>query len=583
MAEKGSGNMKNNSSNDAVPGQIEQTLCQPCSRKDKQTIADVFCSTCDEFQCTECSNVHTTHAFLRNHKLVNAKEVKMKQVTFDMKGLDRCDEHQKVLEFFCEDENQLCCSTCAIVDHRKCHSVVEIQKICGRSASTLNTEIKVLLQEVREKAEKIVKHAKSSKEQLNQDVKEVYLKIRRMRDNVMQMFDDLVVSVSNNAESFKKETLDKLTKKQSDSEKHAADATKSLETINNVHQNGTPSQQFILEQRMKNEVDELSSNVDKECQRLETVTVSFDFDETLKLPPLAISYFVPGQLTLKYSVPKDEKPIAPVDPIVKFTKITSIDLKQTGDDAKEPLYTGLDFLPDGRLVALDNNNKKCLIYNEKLEKVGSYQFSYLPQSVVVVSEEEVAITSGSKYMIHFLRVSKSNEITLNRTCKVKTKYESICLKDEIKFVVGTYDYTKPVRIVSLSGEEKDFNINFPNKEYTVDTSACTYIRKRDKVILTDRQENIVYIYDIKSNSRIVVKDDQIKEPRGVAVGPSDCILVCSKGTNSIVQISQTGSVLSSYKLDMNFPFKVCVSKDKSLIAVSSNLNGGRKLQLLKVT
>ncbi|XP_053404867.1 uncharacterized protein LOC128558724 [Mercenaria mercenaria] len=582
MAEKGCGNMENNSSGDAVPGRIEQILCQPCSSKDKQTVADVFCSICDEFQCLDCSNIHKAYAFMKNHKLVNAIDIKAKPVSFDMKGLDQCDEHQKQLEFFCEDENQLCCSTCAIVDHRKCHSVVEIQKIAGRSASA-SSQLNASLQDIREKAETVIKYTKSSKEQLDQDVKEVSLKIRRMRDDVMKLFDDLEVSVAKDAESFKTETLNKLTRKQSNSEKHIADATKSLETIDNVHQKGTSSQQFILEQKMKKQVDELSSNVDKEYQRLETVTVSFDFDETLKLPPLSISDYIPGQLTLKYSVPEAVKPITPVDPIVKLTKITSIDLKKTGDDAEEPLYTGLDFLPDGRLVAVDNKKKKCLIYNEKLKKVGSFQLSYIPQSVVAVSVEEVAITSANKYQIDFLRVSKSNDISLIRTCKVKTKYESICMKDERHFVVGTIDDTRPVRIVSLSGEEKDFSINCPNKKYPIGTSACTYIRNSDKVVLTDRYEHTVYIYDIRTNTSVVVKDDQINEPVGVAVDPSDCLLVCSIKTHSIVQISQTGRVLSSYKLDMKNPRIVCVSKNKSIIAVTNNFKGEGKLQLFKVT
>ncbi|XP_045184853.2 uncharacterized protein LOC123542888 [Mercenaria mercenaria] len=513
---------------------------------------------------------------------MNAKELKAKPVSFDMKGLDQCDQHYKDLEFFCEDENQLCCSTCAIVDHRKCHSVAEIQKTAGRSVST-RSKLKVKLQEIRKKAETVVKYTKSSKERLNKDVKEVTVKITRMRDTVMKMFDDLEVSVAKDAESFKTETLDKLTMKQSNSEKHVADATKSLETIDNVHQKGTPSQQFILEHRMKKQVDELSRNVDKECQRLETVTVSFDFDETLKLPPLPTSDYVPGQLTIKYSLSEDVKPIAPIDPIVKLTEITSIDLKQTGDDVQEPLYTGLNFLPDGRLVAVDNGNMKCLIYNEKLKIVGLYQLSYRPKCVVAVSEEEVAITSTNQYKIDFLRVNKSNKITLFRTCKVYTQYESICPKDERHFVVGTTDEIRPVRIVSLSGDEKDFSINFPNKKYPIGTSVCTYIRNSDKVVLTERYEHTVYIYDIKSNTRVVVKDDQINEPRGVIIGPSDCILVCSKGTNSIVQISQTGRVISSYKLDMKYPYSVCVSKDKSVISVTNSSSGGLKLQLLKIT
>ncbi|XP_053392215.1 uncharacterized protein LOC128554906 [Mercenaria mercenaria] len=583
MAERGSGNVENICLSDAVPGRVKQKWCKPCLSKDTQTEADVFCSTCDEFQCTECSNVHTTHAFLRNHKLVNAKELKTIPVSVNMNGLDQCDEHQEVLKFFCEDENQLCCSTCAIVDHRKCHSVVEIQKIAGRF--TLGrSSIQARLLEVREKAKNAVENTKSSIEQLDQGVNAISLKIRRMQDDVNKMFEDLKVSVAKDTKLFKTETLDTLARKQSNSEKNLVDARNSLETIGSVHQNGTPSQQFIMEQKMRKKADELSSNVDKECQKLESMTILFDFDECFKLPPLPISEYVPGQLTLKYSIPEAIKPITRVEPIVMFTKKTSIDLEQTGDDVKEPLYTGLDFLPDGRLVAVDNKNMKCLIYNEKLEQLGSFQLSYHPQSVVVVSEEEVAILSANPCKIDFLRVKKSNDITLIRTCQVKRMCNSICLKDDRNFVVGTFDDIRPVRIVSMLGEEKDFSINFSNKKYPIGTSACTYIRNRDKVVLTDRYEHAVYIYDIKSKSstRVVVKDDQINEPCGVAVGPSDCILVCCSITNSIVQISQTGQVLSSYKLDVKLPYRVCVSKDNSIVANTNYAKGERKLQLFKV-
>jgi hypothetical protein len=91
--------------------EVSGRVCQPCFSKDKQTVADKFCSTCNEFQCTECSNVHNVLAILRTHKLVNANEAVTKQNSFDMKGLDRCNQHKKIIKFFCEDENQLCCST----------------------------------------------------------------------------------------------------------------------------------------------------------------------------------------------------------------------------------------------------------------------------------------------------------------------------------------------------------------------------------------------------------------------------------------------------------------------------------------
>ncbi|XP_045202221.2 E3 ubiquitin-protein ligase TRIM71-like [Mercenaria mercenaria] len=582
MAEGGGNNSVDNSAGDAVPGRIGQQLCQPCSRKDLQTTADVFCSDCDEFQCNECSKAHTVYAFMKNHKLVNAVEVKSKPTSFDMKGMDICEKHGKLFEFFCEDENQLCCSTCAIVNHRNCRSVVEISEIAEKSRS-VGFPLKRKLEEVKSKAEKVVNHIESSKEQLSVDIKTMFAGIKRIRDDVIKMFDDLEVYVTRETDVFQAEVTNKQAKKQSNCVKHISDVKKSLEVVDTALQNGTPSQQFIVEKKMKKQVNELYRDVDNDCQNLEIATASFKFEETLKLPPLPFSDYVPGKLTLNYTSNEGKKSVAPVNPVVKLTKITSIDLKQTGDDVKEPLFSGLDFLPDGRLVAVDNKNMKCLIYNEKFEKVGSFQLSYMPRSVATVSEDEVAITSGGKYKIDFLRVSKSNDITFIRTCKVSTKYDSICLKDEGHFVTGTVDDTRSVRIVSLSGEEKDFSTSLPNKDCSLPAFVCDYIRNSDKLILTDRLEHTVYIYDVATNTRVVVKNDQIKEPRGVAVGPSDCILVCSNKTNSIVQLSQTGRILSSYTLDMKLPYRVCVSKDQSIIAVTNRSTNKPKLQLFKLT
>ncbi|XP_060565599.1 uncharacterized protein LOC132724685 [Ruditapes philippinarum] len=552
-----------------VSGRIKEILCQPCLNKDNQTtkVAEKFCSSCNEFQCLDCSNVHYTHAFLRNHKLVNANEAKTKQGSFDMKGLDQCDKHRKVLKFFCEDDNQLCCSTCAIVEHRKCHSVVEILKVAERStygSSTLNAK----LEEVRQKANNIVDSIVSSKEKLDEDAKEIPVNIRRMRDEVMKMFDELEISVVKDVELFQKETLEKLTIRQSQNEKYLTDITTCLETIDNVYQNGSLVQQFIVEQKMKNDVNVLHTNVNTECQSLETVTVTFEFDETLKLPPLSVTDYVPGQLTLSFCLSEVANTIVPVNKTMILTPVNSIDIKQEKDDVREPFYTGIDFLPDGRLVAVDNKIMKFLVYNEKLEKVASYQLLHKPQSVVVVSEEEVAITSGLK--LNILRVNKSNDLTSDITIKVTTKYSSIFIKDDKHFVGGTINHSTPVRIISSTGEEKDFNINFPNKSYPVRTSACTYIRNSDKVVLTDRPEHTICIYDVKTNTRVVVKDDQIKDPCGVSIGPYDTILVCSNGTNSIVQISQTGQILSSYKIDMEYPYRACVSRDKSFLAITNS-------------
>ncbi|XP_060577126.1 uncharacterized protein LOC132734409 [Ruditapes philippinarum] len=563
---------------DEVPGRVEETLCQmrvkeimcqPCLSKDKKNVADKFCSTCNEFQCYDCSDVHNVLAVFKSHKLLNA----------NVAHLIRCDQHQKVIDLFCEAEKKLCCSTCAIVDHSKCHSVVEVEKLAGKMTSP-SSSLEEILQEAKENAENIARDIISSKDQLVQDVEEIQAIIREMRDEVVKMFEELEVSIVKRAKTLQKEKLGDLEKKQSQNERHFANVTAYLEAIHSIYKSGTPTQKFIAEQKIEKDANVICRDVNEECQNFQTMTISFDFDEQLNLPPESISDFVPGQLTLKYH---ELENVNGVNKVKILTQVSSFDLKKTDDDIEEPFITGLDFLPDGRLVAVDNNNMKLIVYDEKLEVLGSYQLSYGPLAVVSVSEDEVAITSGDKYMIDLLRVGKANEISSRRKYRVTTKYDSICLKDNSQFVVGTFDYQIPVEIISLAGEPDALSINFPNKAYQADTSVCTYIQNINKLVLTDIYKHTIYIYDIKTNTRVVVKDDHIQTPCGVAVGPSDTILVCSYGTDSIVQISQTGQILSSHKIDMKYPYRVCVSLDKAFLVVTNSCSGNPKMQKFKMS
>ncbi|KAH3809806.1 hypothetical protein DPMN_138240 [Dreissena polymorpha] len=71
---------------------------------------------------------------------------------------------------------------------------------------------------------------------------------------------------------------------------------------------------------------------------------------------------------------KEDNLCSPIKPVT-LKLLVSVDLPKTGDDDKESLLTGLDFMPDGRLEAVDSINNKCIILNERLHRQGtSYKF-----------------------------------------------------------------------------------------------------------------------------------------------------------------------------------------------------------------
>ncbi|KAH3810147.1 hypothetical protein DPMN_138533 [Dreissena polymorpha] len=77
---------------------------------------------------------------------------------------------------------------------------------------------------------------------------------------------------------------------------------------------------------------------------------------------------------------------------VTLELLVSVDLHTTGDDDEEPYLTGLDFLPDGRLVSVDNYNWKCILLNERLQRLGTpYKFNTKPCDVVCASHDALTV------------------------------------------------------------------------------------------------------------------------------------------------------------------------------------------------
>jgi len=70
-----------------------------------------------------------------------------------------------------------------------------------------------------------------------------------------------------------------------------------------------------------------------------------------------------------------------------------VDLGKTAGNLEVPLITGLTFLPDGRVVAVDFSNMKCIVLSATLVKLTSgYQFQNYPFDVTSFNGYNLAVT-----------------------------------------------------------------------------------------------------------------------------------------------------------------------------------------------
>jgi len=86
----------------------------------------------------------------------------------------------------------------------------------------------------------------------------------------------------------------------------------------------------------------------------------------------------------------------------RLDHLITLDLVKTEGDEKLPFVTGMDFLPDGRLVGVDNFNRKCFILDDKLRRKGSYNFEAIPQDVACYNGDNLAVTLTLAYVSRVL-------------------------------------------------------------------------------------------------------------------------------------------------------------------------------------
>jgi len=99
-------------------------MCGLCKTKHTKKPAAAVCSTCDVKLCLECCPGHQQFA-TGEHVILSLDDEVMETVLIDIKGLDRCLDHDQVICFFCKDHESLCCNDCLLESHGNC-----IKNVC---------------------------------------------------------------------------------------------------------------------------------------------------------------------------------------------------------------------------------------------------------------------------------------------------------------------------------------------------------------------------------------------------------------------------------------------------------------------
>ncbi|KAH3694475.1 hypothetical protein DPMN_081915 [Dreissena polymorpha] len=235
-----------NKSSDMVGGRVMERICELCVKNLLSNKATMFCSACSESLCDRCISIHIKDTSKR-HVIMDARYKGLDSHGVDMNGLDMCNEHSKIIEFYCECHKELCCRKCVMV-HRKCDNFIEIV-VCTEQDRIQIRDVKASVLKADVDTFFLVQKVNQVKASLKDSNEAMSKAIDTTRDNILKVYDDAKCKLFAEVDAIKAEKKKTLKKMNNILLSVRADIAKALPVFSNVLEKGTPQQIFIFSRR----------------------------------------------------------------------------------------------------------------------------------------------------------------------------------------------------------------------------------------------------------------------------------------------------------------------------------------------
>ncbi|KAH3810150.1 hypothetical protein DPMN_138536 [Dreissena polymorpha] len=192
-----------------------------------------------------------------------------------MKGKAMCHEHAREIVFFCQDHSKLCCLSCVLI-HRKCDQLDEIVKVFRQTRHDLQA-LKQSLIQLQSEADDIISEFKKSEAVLNESIAKISSEVDTIKDRIIKLFEEAKQRLISEAKQFKTEEVKRIENKRDTSFKVKEELNKASSMCCDVLDRGTPSQQCIYSEQMKEKRKTIESIIDdqRKIKCSSTMTVSF--------------------------------------------------------------------------------------------------------------------------------------------------------------------------------------------------------------------------------------------------------------------------------------------------------------------
>ena len=521
-------------------------FCDPCAKKSVNSEATGFCTTCVEFLCKSCDDVHRYLAIASNHTIVKGSEMPRSQADKPPR-LNTCEIHEKELnDKFCNEHRLMVCSVCITKSHRSC-KISEMQDAFRLVGATEIEELQHFVTDFKTNMVLTKSDIESRLFELEEQKHEIVQKYRNLKDQAIskinQEFQDAILNVDFVFEKLFNEVHSQTYKL----DELIVNVSIVLDNINNSKATTIDENLFLELQDIVDCVNKISSDYNKLTDSLRKHTVSFTTCPACKI--FITSSFKFGSVKLNTSndivnraIEKVTFPVSPVSTIqtrgqiqlLNARKISTVSVKLE-DDADTCWIRGMAVTRHGRRLMVDFNNKRLKMFTKGMIFLSAISLSDWLWDVAVINDNTAVVSMGSKTLV-FLDIS-TVQISIHSKLALPFIVKDLSAYKGKVIVVNQFATPVSVRLIDTTGKLY-WTTSLEQKDQLNTKSAANVFDTSLSVIVSDRTRHTVYMLNAETGAILRSLTLEGKEPHDVTTDSKGNAYVTCMNSNEIVVLSR---------------------------------------------
>ncbi|XP_060587229.1 uncharacterized protein LOC132742771 [Ruditapes philippinarum] len=514
---------------DILSDEIFDVLCSMCKNKGKNTEGEKYCVDCKDYFCITCVQVHGQVPLCAGHKVLDKSQVK----SGTSKGLpraptERCDRHShKHIDMYCQNHDNVGCSTCMAVDHRLCKDTFYIPEfIQNNTCQVASREIQTRLKEIAKTLAKQADRFKQDKQRLLKRKAEILADIRKFRQEINDHLDKLEKTSIDEIEDKVKSLEDKI---EDGLKQLQANKSRITSANDKLASTNTNKAEVFVHVKMAEDAANVA-NIYIEDAKIKNTVEDIDFQPDRTILTQLEQMKALGTLS--------EKPTkASVNLFqIKGHQLYNVKVKS---DKNNCHITSACCMEDGTIILADyNNNKLKRLHSYNYTVTDYYDLPGGPWQVCMINNTQVAVTVPSQKSVHFISLSGK----MKTSNKIKTDFECYGLAYANNNLYIS-DSDTSVYMYTLSGRKlNQFSKDQSGHKLFSDIRSIAVSKDATRIYVADCRNGLIVL---DNNGQVITSfnDEQLKRATCCYLTEAGSVLVSGDGSNNVLQFTCDGELI----------------------------------------